>query len=68
MAEHLFRGGRRCYLVSENGHVRRLITPHEVKQVQRAQWPEISVGEIMRPLRHAGASLPFMIRARAIRL
>ena len=46
----LLRTGRRCFVVVEDGRVVGLITPHEVKGVPRDQWPDSTVGEVMRPL------------------
>ena len=48
--EYLLRTGRRCFLVVENGEVVGLITPHEIKQVERARWPYTTVDGAMRPL------------------
>ena len=46
----LLRTGRRCFLITENGATVGLITPHEVKTVERARWPSTTVSEVMRPL------------------
>jgi CBS domain-containing protein len=48
--EHLLPTGRRCFLVIENDRVAGLITPHEIKQVERARWPYTTVDSVMRPL------------------
>jgi CBS domain-containing protein len=48
--EHLLKTGRRCFLVAENNRVAGLITPHEVRSVERAQWPFVSVRAAMRPV------------------
>ncbi len=48
--EHLVRTGRRCFLVTFNGQVEGLITPNEIKAIQRARWPYTTVGDLMRPL------------------
>ena len=37
--EYLLRTGRRCFLIAENGAVAGLITPREIKAVERARWP-----------------------------
>jgi Peptidase family M50 len=37
--EHLLRTGQRCFIVTANGHITGLITPHEVKEVPRERWP-----------------------------
>jgi CBS domain-containing protein len=41
--------GRRCFLVTENGHLRGLLTLHEVKGVPREQWGKVRAEEIMTP-------------------
>jgi Zn-dependent protease/CBS domain-containing protein len=46
----LLRTGRRCFTVVEHGRVVGLITPHEVREIPRVQWPEAAVGRVMRPL------------------
>jgi Zn-dependent protease/predicted transcriptional regulator len=46
----LLRTGRRCVLVKREGRVLGLVTPHEVRSVERARWAEVTVGEMMRPL------------------
>jgi predicted transcriptional regulator len=48
--DYLLRTGRRCLVVIENGRVAGLITPHEIKQVDRARWPYTTVDSVMRPL------------------
>jgi Zn-dependent protease len=50
--EAMLRTGRRCFVVTRDGDgtVEGLITPQEVRTVDRRRWPEVSVGEAMRPL------------------
>ena len=48
--EHFLRTGRRCFFVSENGKIVGLITPQEVREVERQRWPYQTVDEVMRPL------------------
>jgi predicted transcriptional regulator len=48
--EYLLRTGRRCFLIVENGMVVGLITPHEVKAVERARWPYTTVSDVMIPI------------------
>ena len=51
LVEHeLLRTGQRCFIVVDKGVVEGLITPHEVKRLDRAKWPSTAVREIMRPL------------------
>lgn len=56
--ETLLRTGRRCFLVQKNGHVEGLLTPHDVKQVDREAWPSTLVAEVMRPLGEVRAVSP----------
>jgi len=48
--EYVLRTGRRCFVVVQNERVSGLITTHEVKKVDRADWPQTSVQSVMRPL------------------
>lgn len=48
--EHLLRGGRRCFVVEEQGRIVGIITPHEVKDIERAKWSFTTVDNAMRPL------------------
>jgi len=48
--DHFLRTGRRCFFVSENGKIVGLITPHEVREVDRQGWLYKTVDELMRPL------------------
>jgi Zn-dependent protease/predicted transcriptional regulator len=47
----LLRTGRRCFMVTrDGGEVVGLITPQEVRTVDRNRWPEVRVADAMRPL------------------
>jgi Zn-dependent protease/predicted transcriptional regulator len=46
----LLRTGRRCVVVKRDGRVLGIVTPHEVRSVDRARWTELTVAEVMRPL------------------
>jgi CBS domain-containing protein len=50
LVERLFKSGRRCFVVMEDGHVAGLVTSHEIRQVDRSQWPVTLVDSVMRPL------------------
>jgi Zn-dependent protease/predicted transcriptional regulator len=59
--EHLLPTGNRCFVVVQQGTPAGIITPHEVKTVDRARWPYTTVGDVMRPLetlRTVGAERP----------
>lgn len=46
----LLRTGKRCFLVLQKGAVAGLVTPHEVKGIERARWPFTTLNDVMRPL------------------
>jgi CBS domain-containing protein len=50
--EHLLTTGQRCFVVEENGDVSGLVTPHEVKTIERPQWKSTTIAEVMRPLKN----------------
>src|SRR6266702_1385754 len=56
--DHLLRSGKRCFVVEEDGRVVGMITPHEVKDVNRQQWPQLSVHDVMLPLTKLHAVKP----------
>lgn len=47
---YLLPTGRRCFIVVGKGRVAGLLTPHEIKQVERGRWPFTTVESVMRPL------------------
>ena len=56
--DHLLRSGKRCFVVEEDGRVVGMITPHEVKDVNRQKWPQLSVHDAMLPLTKLHAVKP----------
>jgi len=48
--QELLRTGRRCFMVMDKGEITGLVTPHEVKEIDRATWPFKTPHDIMRPL------------------
>jgi Zn-dependent protease len=68
LVERLFRTGRRCFLVMEDGHVAGLVTPHEIRQVDRAQWPVTLVDSVMKPLDGMQAVAPDAPLANALQV
>jgi Zn-dependent protease/CBS domain-containing protein len=48
--DELLRTGRRCFVITQNGHIAGLLTPHEVKEIDRARWPFTTLSDVMRPL------------------
>ncbi len=47
---YLLRSGKRCFVVQQNGEVSGLVTPHEIKELERPRWPYTTLADIMRPL------------------
>jgi Zn-dependent protease/predicted transcriptional regulator len=58
LVDRLFKSGRRCFVVMDDGHVAGLVTPHEIRQVNRSQWPVTLVDSVMRPLQGLHAVPP----------
>ena len=48
--EDLLPTGHRCFVVLEQGRPAGIITPHEVKAIDRGRWPYTTVGDVMRSL------------------
>ncbi len=48
--DHLLRSGRRCFVIEQQGEIAGLITPHEIKELERPRWPYTTLYDIMRPL------------------
>jgi Zn-dependent protease/predicted transcriptional regulator len=48
--EYVLRTGRRCFVVKDDGRVAGLLTPHELKNIDRTRWASTTVGQVMRPL------------------
>ena len=47
---HLLRTGRRCFIVTVQDRMAGLITPNEVRTLERDLWPVTPVQQIMKPL------------------
>jgi len=48
--QELLRTAQRCFVVMEKGEIVGLITPHEIKEVDRGKWPFTTLTDIMRPI------------------
>lgn len=48
--QELLRTGRRCFIVIEKGEIAGLVTPHEIKRIDRAKWAFTTLRDAMRPL------------------
>ncbi|HTX34110.1 MAG TPA: site-2 protease family protein [Bryobacteraceae bacterium] len=56
--QELLRTGQRAFFVLDHGSIAGLVTPHEIKQLDRAKWPFLTLHEIMRPLKDLHAVAP----------
>lgn len=56
--DHVLRTGRRCFVVVDDGTIVGIITPIEVKDVERAAWKQATVSQAMRPLAALRAIAP----------
>jgi len=56
--DHLLRSGKRCFIVEENGRVAGIVTTHEVKDVDREKWSQLTVRDVMLPLTRLHAVRP----------
>ncbi len=64
--EHLLRTNGRCYLIVENGVTAGLITPNEIKAIERARWPYTTVSDAMVPIERLKIVNPEMPVAEAL--
>ena len=56
--DHLLKSAKRCFVVEEKGHVVGIVTPHEVKDVDREKWSQLTVAEVMLSLEKLHAVKP----------
>jgi len=66
--EYVLHTGRRCHLIVENGAVAGLITPHEIKAVDRARWPHTTVHSAMIPIERLKTVSPQAFVAEALEM
>jgi CBS-domain-containing membrane protein len=66
--EFLLRTGRRCFLVTVQDSIAGLITPHEVRALDRSLWPVTHVHQIMKPLDKVRAVAPETAAMEALEL
>ncbi|HEY6306293.1 MAG TPA: site-2 protease family protein [Candidatus Angelobacter sp.] len=48
--EFLLRTGRRCFFVTVQDRIAGMLTPHQVRALDRSLWPSTPVQQIMQPL------------------
>lgn len=56
--DFVLRTGRRCFLVNVQDSVAGMITPHEVRALDRNLWPSTPVQQVMKPLDKLHAVTP----------
>ncbi|HXE79719.1 MAG TPA: site-2 protease family protein [Vicinamibacterales bacterium] len=54
----VLRTGHRCIMITSDGRLRGLVTPHDLRALDRARWAEVTVGEVMKPLEHLRSVTP----------
>jgi len=48
--EEMLRTGKRCFLVQQNGTFVGLVTPHEIKHLDRNKWSSTTLSSVMVPV------------------
>jgi Zn-dependent protease/predicted transcriptional regulator len=48
--DYLLRSGQRAFIVEKNGQPAGMITTHEVKEIDRSKWSQLTVAQAMIPL------------------
>lgn len=56
--QHLLHTGRRCFIVMDKGEIAGLVTPNELKGIDRATWPFKTLNDVMVPLADLHAVIP----------
>jgi Zn-dependent protease len=56
--DQLLRTAQRCFVVTEQGRVTGIITPHAVHKMERSRWPATHLREVMLPLQEVRAVTP----------
>lgn len=64
----LLRTGQRCFIVEGNNRIVGLVTPHEIKEVERERWSSATVGDVMRPLDKLNTVKPGTMVAKALEI
>jgi Zn-dependent protease len=55
---YILRTGKRCFMVNVMGRPGGLITPHEVRKLEREAWPVTPVQQIMKPIQEVRVVAP----------
>jgi Zn-dependent protease/predicted transcriptional regulator len=62
----LLRTGRRCFIVTEDGGIAGLVTPLEIRQVDRSQWPRVTLHDVMCPRKTMHSVSPDTLLSQAL--
>jgi len=66
--EYLLHSASRCFPVIQNGNLAGLVTPNEIRKVDRGDWDRTSLQSIMRPANQLRAVPPDMPAIQALEL
>lgn len=66
--EHLLKTGQRCFMVTDGGEPIGMITPHEIKSVERRLWPFKTASDAMRPIESLHVITPQTTAAEALEM
>lgn len=66
--QELLRSPHACFLVAENGEVKGMVTPNEVRAVDRARWPYTTLSDVMAPIEGLRSVTPATTLASALDL
>ncbi len=64
----VLRTGGRCFVVMNHGAVAGMVTPSEIRSVDRARWPQVTLRQIMRPLAELHTVTPEASLSRAMKV
>jgi CBS domain-containing protein len=53
--------------VNDAGHAAGMITPHDLMRIERQRWPDVTVGDVMRPLEMLNTVAPATPAADALK-
>ena len=66
--QELLRTPQQCFVVTEQGDVKGLVTPQDVAGIDRARWPYTTLRDIMRPIDTVQSVPPGTTLAKALEL
>ncbi len=66
--EHLLKTGQRCFMVSESDETVGMITPHEIKNVERRMWAFKTAADVMKPIEEIHTVKPETLVSEALEI